>query len=252
MASPATKRSSRREFRAAAPDLPAAQASRRHRRRLQRPRLAACCERCARRSRPDPPVRSAHERPTTATGTRRASDSGRWSGRTSGSHDGDWTVPGFRVLFVHRFGNWRMGVRSPVAPRSAEPGSTGGCIGRSATSTASSWTSARRSVGGCTSSISPAIVINGYCEIGDDCILRHSVTMGIRSLDDMTGAPTLGRGVDVGAGAVILGRITVGDGAQIGANAVVLRGRATGGASLSAYRRGSSSGRRHRARRVEP
>ena len=68
-----------------------------------------------------------------------------------------------------------------------------------------------------------AIVINGYCVIGDECIIRHSVTMGIRSLDDMTGAPTLGRGVDVGAGAVILGRITVGDGAQIGANAVVLR-----------------------------
>jgi serine O-acetyltransferase len=67
------------------------------------------------------------------------------------------------------------------------------------------------------------IVINGYCEIGDECIIRHSVTMGIRSLADMTGAPTLGRGVDVGVGAVILGRITVGDRAQIGANAVVLR-----------------------------
>ena len=33
-----------------------------------------------------------------------------------------------------------------------------------------------------------AIVISGYCVIGDECIIRHSVTMGIRSLDDMTGA----------------------------------------------------------------
>ena len=35
-----------------------------------------------------------------------------------------------------------------------------------------------------------AIVISGYCVIGDECIIRHSVTMGIRSLDDMTAAPT--------------------------------------------------------------
>ena len=66
------------------------------------------------------------------------------------------------------------------------------------------------------------IVINGYCEIGDDCVIRQNVTMGIRSVQEKTGAPILGKGVDVGAGAVLLGAITIGDGAQIGANAVVL------------------------------
>jgi serine O-acetyltransferase len=35
-------------------------------------------------------------------------------------------------------------------------------------------------------------------------------------------APRLGRGVNVGAGAKILGAVRVGDGAAIGANAVVL------------------------------
>ena len=28
------------------------------------------------------------------------------------THGGDWTSPGFRALLVHRFGNWRMGIRS--------------------------------------------------------------------------------------------------------------------------------------------
>ena len=34
--------------------------------------------------------------------------------------------------------------------------------------------------------------------------------------------PTLGNNVDVGAGAMILGKVNVGDGARIGANAVVM------------------------------
>ena len=136
-------------------------------------------------------------------------------------HDGDWTVPGFRVLFVHRFGNWRMGVRSRVlrAPLSLLYRLMYRRVRNKYGIDLEFSTKVGRRV---QIHHQSGIIINGYCEIGDDCILRQSVTMGIRSLDDMTGAPTLGRGVDVGAGAVILGRITVGDGAQIGANAVVL------------------------------
>ena len=48
----------------------------------------------------------------------------------------------------------------------------------------------------------------------------HNVTLGTRGPG--SGAPTLGRGVDVGPGAQILGPVTIGDGAQIGANAVVI------------------------------
>ncbi len=64
-------------------------------------------------------------------------------------------------------------------------------------------------------------VINGYCEIGDDCRLRQNVTMGVRRADDLS-CPKLGTNVDVGAGAVLLGGITVGNNAVIGANAVVV------------------------------
>jgi serine O-acetyltransferase len=66
------------------------------------------------------------------------------------------------------------------------------------------------------------IVIHGNCEIGDDCIIRQGVTLGNRNLDRPFDAPRLGRRVNVGAGAKILGAVDVGDGAAIGANAVVL------------------------------
>ena len=46
--------------------------------------------------------------------------------------------------------------------------------------------------------------------------------MGNRYLDRPFDAPKLGCGVNVGAGAVILGSVVVGDYASIGANAVVL------------------------------
>jgi serine O-acetyltransferase len=41
-------------------------------------------------------------------------------------------------------------------------------------------------------------------------------------MDERFSAPVLGRQVNVGAGAKILGHVRIGDGAQIGANAVVL------------------------------
>jgi len=67
------------------------------------------------------------------------------------------------------------------------------------------------------------IVIHGNSVIGDDCLIRHGVTLGNTGFEDPFGAPTLGNRVQIGAGAKLLGRITVGDGAIIGANAVVIR-----------------------------
>lgn len=137
------------------------------------------------------------------------------------AHGGDWTRPGFRAIAVLRFGQWRMGIhkrwmRAPLSllyrllyryvrnrygielPFTVKLG--------------------RRVViehqGG--------TVIHGLCEISDDCVIRQNVTLGIRSMDDLSAAPKLGRGVELGAGAAILGRIIIGDGAKIGANAVVL------------------------------
>ncbi len=138
------------------------------------------------------------------------------------AHHSDWTRPGFHALTIHRLGNWNKtlptkALRAPLAivtrtlhvfvrnfygielPFSAKIG--------------------RRVVfehqGG--------IVIHGNSVIGDDCVLRQGVTLGIKNLNDLVSAPVLGQGVSVGAGAVILGKVTVGDYCQIGANAVVTK-----------------------------
>ena len=65
------------------------------------------------------------------------------------------------------------------------------------------------------------IIISGDAIIGDDVILRHGVTLGLKH-EGERGAPRLGHRVEVGAGAKILGNIQIGDDAKIGANAVVL------------------------------
>lgn len=65
------------------------------------------------------------------------------------------------------------------------------------------------------------IIISGDTVIGHDVRLRHGVTLGLRRTG-AAGAPVIGDGVDIGAGAKILGPVTIGAGAVIGANAVVL------------------------------
>lgn len=133
----------------------------------------------------------------------------------------DWTKPGFRALAVYRFGVWRMTVnpkllRAPLSvlyrmafrrcrnvygielPYSA-------VIGR-----------------GVIIEHQGGIVVHGCTVIGDGSTIRQNCTFGIRDKSDLSAAPILGKGVDVGAGAVILGRVSVGDGAVVGANAVVL------------------------------
>jgi serine O-acetyltransferase len=137
------------------------------------------------------------------------------------AHGRDWTKPGFRAIAVYRLGVWRMGfksifLRAPLSliyrckfrfcrniygielPYSAIVG--------------------RRVV----IEHQGAIVIHGNAEIGDDSIIRQGVTLGNRTLEKPHDAPKLGKSVNVGAGAKILGAVTIGDGAIIGANAVVL------------------------------
>ncbi len=62
------------------------------------------------------------------------------------------------------------------------------------------------------------IVIHSECEIGVNCLIFQGVTLGLRR----DGVPRIGGHVDIGAGAVLLGKITVGNHARIGANALVL------------------------------
>lgn len=137
------------------------------------------------------------------------------------AHGRDWTKPGFRAVAVHRFGTWRMGVRSPLlrAPLSLLYRFLFRRVrNRYGIELPYSVRLGRRVV----FEHQSGIVIHGASVIGDDCIIRQNCTLGIRRVDDLGGAPVLGRGVDVGAGACILGAIKIGDHARIGANAVVL------------------------------
>lgn len=137
------------------------------------------------------------------------------------THGRDWTRPGFRALAVHRFGVWRAGLRHRPARGLLKPLYAilfRRC--RNVYGIELPWAArvGRRVViehqGG--------IVVHGASVIGDDCIVRQGCTLGLRHLDDLTAAPTLEDGVQLGAGAVLLGRIRIGAGAIIGANAVVL------------------------------
>lgn len=137
------------------------------------------------------------------------------------AHGRDWTKPGFRATAIHRFGVWRMKLHSRLV--------------RAPFSVIYRWLyrRARNHYGidlpytvqlGRRVVIEHcgAIVVHGNCRIGDDCIIRQGVTIGIRSTDRPLEAPEMGARVDVGAGAKILGKIRIGDRVQIGANAVVL------------------------------
>jgi Serine acetyltransferase len=69
-----------------------------------------------------------------------------------------------------------------------------------------------------------ALVINEGAIIGDDCILRHCVTIGNKlTAEGETTAPHIGNRVEFGAGAVVIGPVHIGDGARIGALSVVTK-----------------------------
>lgn len=137
------------------------------------------------------------------------------------AHGRDWSRAGLHALAVHRFG---------VARRSVEPF----LLRAPLSATYRALHRLVRNVYGIelpdTARIGRrvvfehqhGIVVHGNSVIGDDCILRQGVTLGMRSMESPHDAPVLGRGVNVGAGAKVLGPVRIGDGASIGANAVVL------------------------------
>jgi serine O-acetyltransferase len=136
------------------------------------------------------------------------------------AHYRDWTLPGFRTLAVYRFGVWRMGVRPKLlrAPLSIlYRAMYRHCRNRYGIELPYSAKVGR----GVVIEHQGGIVIHGNTVIGDGCIIRQNCTLGLKRLDRIDDAPVLGRRVQLGAGAVVLGRVHIGDGAVIGANAVV-------------------------------
>jgi serine O-acetyltransferase len=132
----------------------------------------------------------------------------------------DWTRPGFRALAVHRFGVFRMGIkaRSLRWPCSF----LYRILSRHCRNVYGIELPHSVSVGrGVVIEHQGGIVIHGASVIGDRCVIRHGCTLGIRRMDDLTAAPILANDVQLGAGAVLMGRISIGEAAQVGANAVV-------------------------------
>ena len=136
------------------------------------------------------------------------------------TYERDWMRPGIWVMVVYRFGQWRYGIKTRAIrlPFSflykvayvLMRGFTG-------IELPCEVTMGRR----CRIDHSGGIVVSGWTVMGDDCVIRHGVTIGVK-MDGDKKVPVIGNRVDIGAGAVVLGDISIGDDVIIGANAVVL------------------------------
>jgi len=67
------------------------------------------------------------------------------------------------------------------------------------------------------------VVIGETAVIGDDVTIYQGVTLGGTGAEKGKRHPTIGKGVVVGAEAIVLGNIKIGDNARIGAGAVVTK-----------------------------
>jgi len=137
------------------------------------------------------------------------------------THDRELLAQGFWALFVHRFGNWRMGVRPRLAraPLSISYGVMHQIVlwlcGISLDYTVS--------VGRRVRIWHHGGMVLGARRIGNDVHIRQNTTFGLaRRGDHWSKKPIIGDRVEIGAGAVIVGPIKIGDDAVVGANAVVL------------------------------
>ena len=138
-----------------------------------------------------------------------------------GTHGRDALSQGFWTLFWHRFGNWRMGIR----PRLLRLPLT--LIYRIMYKAGQVWAGIDLPY---TVRVGRRVTLEHFGgmiliaqSIGDDAIIRQNTTFGIASLEGLKDRPVIGNRVQIGAGAVVLGRIHIGDGAVVGANAVVVR-----------------------------
>lgn len=137
------------------------------------------------------------------------------------AHGKDWTLPGFRAVFVHRLGVWRMQIKTRLLrlPFSLLYNALYRKVRNTYGIELPYTVKLGRQV---VFEHQGDIVIHGHCEIGDGSIIRQGVTMGLRYLEHPYDVPKLGARVNVGAGAKLFGKIVIGDDVNIGANAVVL------------------------------
>jgi len=137
------------------------------------------------------------------------------------THDCDILEQGFWAVAVHRFGNWRMGIKLRLfrLPLS---------ILYKIFYKLTEWF--------CGISLPYTVKLGRRVRlwhhsgmilhaesIGSDVHIRHNTTFGISHTHRNEELPVIGNRVDIGCGSCILGNVSVGDDAVIGANAVVIR-----------------------------
>jgi serine O-acetyltransferase len=137
------------------------------------------------------------------------------------THDRAWLEQGLWAVAVHRFGNWRMGLRPKLIrlPFSLLYKFLDKWVQWTCGITLPYTVRLGRRVriwhhGG---------MVLHAASIGDDVHIRQNTTFGVARRDELHQLPTIEDRVDIGCGAVVLGRITVGHDSVIGANAVVLK-----------------------------
>ena len=136
------------------------------------------------------------------------------------THDSDIFAQGFWMLFIHRFGNWRMSVRTRLlrAPLTL--------IYRFFNKMTQFWFGMKLDyvviIGRRVKLEHFGGMILGARSIGNDVVIRQNTTFGISSAEDMNAKPIIGDGVDLGAGVVIIGNVTIGENSIVGPNSAVL------------------------------
>jgi GT2 family glycosyltransferase/serine acetyltransferase len=137
------------------------------------------------------------------------------------THDRNPLEPGFWAVAVHRFGNWRMGIR-PKAVRAPLT------VAYRTLFTGVNWLwgidiGYNVKLGRRVRLWHHGTMVLSARAIGDDVHIRHNTTFGVARRDQSWKLPTIEDRVDVGVGACVLGDVTVGHDSVIGANAVVVR-----------------------------
>lgn len=77
-----------------------------------------------------------------------------------------------------------------------------------------------------------SIIINSQARVGDGCRFHGDAVLGVKNTGSQ-GCPVLGKNVDIGAGAKILGDIYIADDIVIGANSVVVKSFHTPGITIA-------------------
>lgn len=144
------------------------------------------------------------------------------------THGSEWSKPGFRALASYRIASWASGVKNTFFRFAAL------WIGRMLLRAVrnrygielyeTAFIGRRLHIGH-----QNGIVIHRYATIGDDCLIRQGVTLGVGGVERLEheryfqeSAPIVEDRVDFGAGAMIVGKVRIRHDVNIGPNAVVL------------------------------